>query len=156
MIVFEHNRAKSFLHSNLSLKDDSKTLGSKRSLELHIASVHKGWKPFLCSNCNLSFTLKANLKKLNVLVYQKKKPFNALFVISASLEKNMLKVIVFLICNQGFSRKIHLMNHNTFVHEAENPIQCHKCNATFQRKWSLTRHFDEVHNQKEFTNELKK
>ena len=52
-----------------------KSVISKRSLELHIASFHKGWKPFLCSNCNLSFALKVNFKKHNESVHEKKKPF---------------------------------------------------------------------------------
>jgi uncharacterized Zn-finger protein len=47
----------------------------KHHLNEHIASIHKGKKPFECNICDASFARKANLNGQLASVHEGKKPF---------------------------------------------------------------------------------
>ncbi|KAJ9578515.1 hypothetical protein L9F63_005244, partial [Diploptera punctata] len=68
-------------------------------------------KPFKCSVCNKSFSLKTNLIR-HLSIHNKEKPYKC------------------SLCNESFTQKYYLSQHQ-YVHSDEKPFECSVCNKTF-------------------------
>ena len=103
------------------------TCSQKFNLKRHVASVHKGNKPFKCEVCDYNSSQKGHLKQHVASVHEIKKPFKC------------------EICDYGFSQKSHLTKHVASVHEIKKPFKCKICDYTCSKKFNLKRHVASVH-----------
>ena len=90
----------------------------KKTLEIHIRTVHEGKKPHLCSQCVSSFGQKGDLNRHIRSVHEKIKPF------SCPIES----------CTSTFFDKKFQKSHIEAVHEGIKPHECNLCGAKFAQK----------------------
>ena len=50
-------------------------MASAKSLKVHIATVHRGERPYACSECDLAFVLAATLRQHVAVVHRGERPF---------------------------------------------------------------------------------
>ena len=80
-------------------------------MKQHIATVHEGQKPQICTICDISFTAKSSLKKHNVDLKNKAHKCN--------------------ICESSFAFNVDLKRHIANVHEGRKPHKCLICIINF-------------------------
>ena len=87
---------------------------TKKDLKAHIATVHEGTKPYLCTirNCNSTFKEKKNLNKHIKTIHEGKKDFKC-----QTLKTKLVK-------------KVELKNNQAVVHDLSDVIFCEKLFAT--------------------------
>ena len=95
----------------------------RRSLKIHIGSIHERKKPFACNICDSKFSQKGFLTKHSKTVHECKKPFGC------------------NICDVKFRKRSTLTQHI----EGHKPFGCSVCDAKFREKRKLTQHTSSVH-----------
>ena len=92
----------------------------KGDLKVHIHYVHEKVVNYRCSHCSKGFYLKKDCTA-HLRVHTMEKPFQC------------------TICSKAFARKSVLKRHMV-IHSDESSFQCTKCNASFKRAYDLTEH----------------
>ena len=109
----------------------NKTFLKKNSLNVHIAAVHEGSKPFVCDFCKKRFPRKADMKKHISSVHQKNKDFECTK------------------CERKFARKHQVKDHIDLVHEKKKTYNCNICDKTFGSNPIRRRHVKLVHRERQ-------
>ena len=109
----------------------NKTFLKKNSLNVHIAAVHEGSKPFVCDFCKKRFPRKADMKKHISSVHQKNKEFKCTK------------------CERKFARKHQVKDHIDLVHEKKKTYNCNICDKTFGSNSIMRRHVKLVHRERQ-------
>ena len=94
-------------------------LKSNRNLNLHIASVHEGKRPYQCLICNGTFTQKAHLNTHVKSIHEEKKPHEC------------------SICDSKFKGRTSLKYHIETVHEEKKRYQCDACEKSYSTNFHL-------------------
>ena len=109
---------------------DHVTTGPKL-LELHIAKVHEGKKPFSCEKCDKGFSKKFNLKEHVQSVHEGRK-------------------LLCETCGKGFVNRDSLRNHIDHIHnkfKRKSQHLCNICGKDYSKKWALDQHMGSIHNE---------
>ena len=103
---------------------------SKRYLDLHIATVHEGQRPYSCEHCDKSFASKKSLKAHIESFHEKRRH-------------------ICEVCGASFSHKGTLKYHIEKNHDKKSkPKQSHLCNICgkdYPLKLSLAMHIRRFH-----------
>ncbi|KAL7638648.1 UNVERIFIED_CONTAM: hypothetical protein RMT77_011220 [Armadillidium vulgare] len=132
----------------------------------HVANMHKGQKPYLCTICNKRFAYKHSLKTHNNFMHQpqdKKKRYTCTdckkeFFHQSSLHyhrdthHNTGRLFVCAYCGCSFKHKQLLQRHHA-VHSEERPFSCKVCGSSFKTKSNLYNHMN-IHKSKAYTCEI--
>ena len=127
---------------------------SRRDLNRHILSIHeKNKKPFLCTECGMSFIRKGRLENHVGSAHEKKKDFqcelcSAGFACISYLHGHMKKVHKEYAVSE-FKYSIP-KNHNSNVHEGDKQFKCEidNCEYASKNRWALKRHSLSIHEKK--------
>ena len=104
----------------------SDTFSLKKGLKTHLASIHEGIKPFECSVCFKRFVGNSKLRKHFSSVHEGK-----------NFECSL--------CDAKFSRQGNLKGHFESIHEGIKPFSCEKCDMNFAQKSNLKTHIAKYH-----------
>lgn len=99
---------------------------SGKEAEKHVKSQHPGKKPYVCNECNKTFTDPSNLNH-HKIIHTGKKPYKCNF------------------CVKEFNQKVELTFHMRKHHTYEKPYKCDFCGKEFASNSELTLHMRRHH-----------
>lgn len=127
-----------------SCPECDRTFSRAENVQLHIRSVHRGVRSFVCEECGKTWATKQQLQK-HQLMHIEARPFQCsdcskCFKDSTSLKKHLEihSNISFecLLCGQRSSTRYTLREH-MLVHSDEKRYKCQYCGNTFKRYKTL-------------------
>ena len=110
--------------------------------------LHNNNRPFQCSQCHSSFTLKGNLKRHIQSVHTGQRSFQCMQCDASFKLKNHLTrhLTIHLdkydcdFCEKRFKTEMKRRVHVDKFHSDDRPFQCTQCDSTFKRKRNLNKH----------------
>jgi len=107
-------------------EDCGKVFKTNYRRRIHHDAIHKGLKPFKCTECGKSFARKEELGK-HLHVHSEIKPYTC------------------QVCGKGFVHKCRMETHVDIAHKGLQPFQCQECEKRYSHKFDLKRHVDVAH-----------
>lgn len=107
-------------------EDCGKMFKTNYRRRIHHDAIHKGLKPFKCTECGKLFARKEELAK-HLHVHSEIKPYTC------------------QVCGKGFVHKCRMETHVDIAHKGLQPFQCQQCEKRYSHKFDLKRHIDVAH-----------
>ena len=139
-----------------NLKEDLIDDKSEFKLKKHVELIHDDKRSFGCSECDLKFKFKRNLKRHFSLVHTGKEFVDEWKNLkykkkikqepNEECEANNKEMYKCECCDYTSTRKSCIVKHMVLRHKELDPYKCSKCDYYSEEKRQMIRHVKEVHN----------